>query len=781
MRQQMFVALPIFTFRKEGTRMITPHKITPLIAAICFATPFAFAATPSHQSMAQLRQMHPKLQTMQIEGKITKMVGPKLATGRTAQAAADSFIQTWSSALGVDAAAFIQEGPFKDKHSIQSIMYNQETGEYKFTGVYYKQTADGLPVYGTRLMTLTRNVEGNPVVNATVDLRDVAGFKKPHRLINNNALALMTAATRFGATVTITEPELMVFAGTIKEHNEPRAALVFEATVNSDFAGNEYQKAELVVDAETGEILQETNRILHVDGNVSGVATESSGADTCDLESSAGLPYAKVTRSGATAYADQNGNYSIAGSGNITSKLEGQWFNVNNNSGSDSSLSQSSSNPNFVHNNSNSSESYRAEVNAYLQSNIVRDFTLSFNPSFPTIDSQTSFPVNVGVSGTCNAFYDYSSINFYNAGNGCSNTAFSVIVHHEYGHHMVAVAGSGQGQYGEGMGDVMGVLITGDNQLARGFYSNDCVNGIRNADNNKQYPCSGGIHDCGQLISGCVWDTLAEMESSYPVAGHSIVSSLAVNAILLHSGDSITPSITLDWLTLDDDDGDLTNGTPHSPEILAGFGMHNMADFPEPLGNDECSSASVVIDGTHSFTTVGASHSSDSYDEDECGGTYLGEMTADVWYSYTACESGSMTVSTCDLVDFDSDIVVYEGNCGNKTQIACNGDGDNCGGYSSFASFNVSQDNDYLIRVGGWGSSSMGSGQLLIDGPGAPCDTTPPCTGDLDGNGSVDVSDLLAIVDMWGDVGGDGDVDEDGTVGVGDILVIIDAWGACPE
>ena len=30
------------------------------------------------------------------------------------------------------------------------------------------------------------------------------------------------------------------------------------------------------------------------------------------------------------------------------------------------------------------------------------------------------------------------------------------MVHHEYGHHLVNVGGSGQGQYGEGMSDVMG-------------------------------------------------------------------------------------------------------------------------------------------------------------------------------------------------------------------------------------------------------------------------------------------------------------------------------------
>ncbi|MBC8309017.1 MAG: hypothetical protein H8E83_00710 [Planctomycetes bacterium] len=759
--------------------MLRPSTLSLMVLGVCASTPFAFAAPATQLSMDQLKQVHPKLQTFDIGGKVTKMVAPDMATGRTAEKAAQNFLRTWSHSLGVDESDFIAEGPFADGHHLQQIMYNKETGEHKFTGVYYKQTVDGLPVYGSRLMVLSRNVEGFPIVNATVDLRDVKGFKKPRRMMNNSALALMAAATRFGNAVTTTNPVLMVYAGSQEEHVEPRAVLVFEAQVGGGWDPDTYQKAELLVDAETGEILFEKNLILHADGNISGVATESSGADTCDPESAVGLPYAKVTRGGNTEYADANGDFTIGGSGNFTSRLEGLWFNVNNDSGSDSSISQSG--VNILHNSSNSSASYRAEVNGYLQSNIVRDFTLEHAPAFPTIGSQTSFPVNVNIGSTCNAYYDYSSINFYSAGGGCSNTAFSVVVHHEYGHHLVAVAGSGQDAYGEGMGDVMGVLITGDSQLARGFYSNDCVNGIRNADNNKQYPCNGGIHDCGQLISGCVWDTLAEMQAAYPMTGHAIVSSLAVNSIMMHSGGSITPSITLDWLTLDDDDGDLSNGTPHSVEIIAGFGMHNMADFPEPLENDECSEAKVVIDGSHSFSTVGASHSGDSYDDGDCGGTYLGEMTADVWFSYTACESGSMTVSTCDLVDFDSDIVVYQGSCGSKTQIACNGDGDNCSNYSSETTFNVTQGSEYLIRVGGWGGSSEGSGQLSVDGPGVPCDTGTPCPGDIDEDGTVGVNDLLQIVDMWGEVGGAGDIDEDGTVGVGDLLMLIDAWGACPE
>ena len=741
------------------------HILTMSVTSFIVASMgFGASELTPMQAMDQIRKDHPKLMTVQRSGQVHKILDKQLATGQTPIATAENFITTFSPALDVDANEFIQRGPFFDKHVEQELMYIPETGGHKFTGVYYMQTADGLPVYGSRLMVLVRNIKDYPAVSATIDLRDVKGYKAPKRLVSSEAVALMAAATRLGRGATVSQPELMVYAGTQHELHEPTAALVFEATVGGSWDFESYKKFELIIDAQTGELLHEVNRIMHVDGNVAGMATESSGADVCEPESPEGMPYAKVTMGGTTEYADANGDFSIAGSGTITSTMDGQWFDSQNQSGSDASLSQSSSDPYFMHNEPNNNEQYRAQVNAYLHANVVRDYVLNFAPSFPTIGTQTSFPVKTGVSGTCNAFYDYSSINFYNAGGGCSNTAFSVIVHHEYGHHLVAVAGSGQGQYGEGMGDVMGVLITGDNQLARGFYSNDCVNGIRNADNNHQYPCSGGIHDCGQLISGCVWDTVAAMEASYPGQGVDIVANLAINSIPMHSGDSIDPSITTDWLTLDDDDGDLSNGTPHSAEILAGFAMHHMDDWPPPatyaccideecseltsvdcsaaggvwrngyycnqvscvpLPNDFCETAQYISDGTWDLMTLGALTDNDPYNDEQCSGTYLGEMHADVWFSYIACENGSMTVSTCNLINFDSDIVVYEGSCDAMTQVACNGDGDGCAGYSSTTTFNVTQGTNYLIRVGGWDGSSEGSGSLSVDGPGEGCDTDP--------------------------------------------------------
>ena len=223
--------------------------------------------------------------------------------------------------------------------------------------------------------------------------------------------------------------------------------------------------------------------------------------------------------------------------------------------------------------------------------------------------------------------------------------------------------------------------------------------------------------------------------------------------------------IGLDLFTYRVDDG--------APSGEATVTIH-VGEIPFP---DECATAATVTNGTWAFSTLEGTTSSDPYDEGQCSGTYLGVMTNDVWFSYEACASGSMTVSTCDLVDFDTDLVVYEGDCGSLNQIACNGDGDGCGGYSSILTTTVTEGNNYIIRVGGWGDASMGSGELLVDGPVGTCST--PCEGDVDGDGNVAVSDILLAIDQWGG-SGSADINGDGIVDVEDLLAIVGAWGPCP-
>ena len=65
---------------------------------------------------------------------------------------------------------------------------------------------------------------------------------------------------------------------------------------------------------------------------------------------------------------------------------------------------------------------------------------------------------------------------------------------------------------------------------------------------------------------------------------------------------------------------------------------------------------------------------------------------------------------------------------------------------------------------------------LFLDGVGPG-----KCPWDLDGNGSVGILDLLALLAAWGsDPAGPPDFDGDGTVGIIDLLTLLANWGPCP-
>jgi hypothetical protein len=56
---------------------------------------------------------------------------------------------------------------------------------------------------------------------------------------------------------------------------------------------------------------------------------------------------------------------------------------------------------------------------------------------------------------------------------------------------------------------------------------------------------------------------------------------------------------------------------------------------------------------------------------------------------------------------------------------------------------------------------------------------TAPCPADVNGDGSVDVLDLLQLLAAWGNSGGPEDINGDGIVDVLDLLALLSAWGPC--
>jgi hypothetical protein len=73
---------------------------------------------------------------------------------------------------------------------------------------------------------------------------------------------------------------------------------------------------------------------------------------------------------------------------------------------------------------------------------------------------------------------------------------------------------------------------------------------------------------------------------------------------------------------------------------------------------------------------------------------------------------------------------------------------------------------------GAWGFRILGEDPILM---------APDCPGDLDGDGTVGVTDFLLILAAWGPCPGcPEDLDGSGDVGIGDFLLLLAFWGACP-
>jgi hypothetical protein len=538
----------------------------------------------------------------------TRIFGTTLATGTDPVDSAWNHIAELQDALGTDIGQLVpkvqENGTF-----LVGAATNAETGIPKLYALRFEQHYNGIPVFRSGVGFVVRNDPDNPLVMSNFDVKDLAGAElgeiapgsaqitdamkaSVQDFFDSNRPIKEGVQPNEELQIAYNDEYLTVFAGLYNYPRQPELAMVFMAQRGSVQTLPDYQKYLVIASVESGKILHAENQIqnVNVNGNVSARVTVGIRAAECDPEELNDLPYAEATIiGGSTVFADVNGNFTIPNGGStavtVRSRLRGQFFEVRDQAASNQipELQMSVTPPgpaNFIHNPASASEFEVSNVNCYYHANICRDWVLDFEPSFPVIAGQTFFDINTNINDSCNAFYDGSSINFFRAGGGCNNTGFADVVYHEYGHHLVNVTGNGQSAFGEGSGDCVGVIIEDDSQLGRGF-DGPCNTGIRNANNNLQYPCSGGGHFCGQLLSGCIWDTMKALQVTNPSSYQDISGELFLGMMILRGqlepfNSDVEPSIAEMYLVVDDDDADIFNGTPHYNEINAGFSDHNM-------------------------------------------------------------------------------------------------------------------------------------------------------------------------------------------------------------
>lgn len=361
-------------------------------------------------------------------------------------------------------------------------------------------------------------------------------------------------------------------------------ALAWRIEVRAEMEDTVPSGREYWVDARDGSILtsQRTVHEFDVRGHVRAMVTPGLAPDTgSNPEVPVAMRHMRVTSSAGTVMTDSQGDFVFPGVNSslaVTVSFMGTFNNVQNVAGSEYSLTQTipANQDNTLTMNPSSSTQVTAQGNAFHHVNLLRDFVRSINP----LDSKADFlmSANVNLSQTCNAYFDGNSTNYFLSGGGCANTAYSTIVGHECGHWLNVKYGTGNGMdgMGEGNADVWAMFLYDDPIVGLGFCGSGCS--IRSGLNTRPFCgdntplCYGEVHADGEPWMGAAWKIRARLNTSLGNAmGDLTANTLFLAWMNAFDQSAIHSIIEAQWIVLDDDDGDINDGSPHYPEIDGGF------------------------------------------------------------------------------------------------------------------------------------------------------------------------------------------------------------------
>jgi Zn-dependent metalloprotease len=284
---------------------------------------------------------------------------------------------------------------------------------------------------------------------------------------------------------------------------------------------------------------------------------------------------------------------------------------------------------------------HAARSGFYHLTNINRK-AATFHPSNSWLNG--TLTSNMNINNTCNAFWNGSTVNFYRSGGGCSNTGeIAAVFLHEWGHGMDTNTGGSATDKGSGeaVGDTFAFLETKNGCIGPNFRPGvNCTNctactGVRDvADfalggsatiakpanvasntgiNCDRYACpyTSGLsayqgpmgyegHCESYIASSANWDLAQNLITRWgTTTGWSKMDGIwyrsltpSKSAYRVASGGKCNPAAAVDgcgstnwytvYLSVDDDDGNLANGTPNGCRIWDAFNAHGIACGSRP-------------------------------------------------------------------------------------------------------------------------------------------------------------------------------------------------------
>jgi hypothetical protein len=557
------------------------------------------------------------------------------------------------------------------------------------------QTYQGVPVRFARLAATINN--GNLVVIGTETWGDVRGLSIVPRVSAANAL--VAGFGHAGGRAADDEIRRQVrleilpvapaehqdgdrFAGPVGAGYRHRLVWTFAFQRRSEMG-----LWEVIVDAGSGEVLafHDINHYSNqtIKGGVYPVTSTEicPTAGTCGtLQSNWPMPFANTGLAVPNDFTNGAGVFNWTGGAAATS-LAGKYVGINDSCGAileggpGGTINLGGANGQHDCDAAGSSSGNTASSrSAYYELNKIAEQARGWLPSNTWLQAQ--LPTNVNLNQTCNAYYDYVSVNFFRSGGGCRNTGeLAGVFDHEWGHGLDDHDSGGLlSNSSEAYADIAAIFRLQTSCVGHGFFETvndgcgttadgtgfnaneaqtgashcdlDC-SGVRDADWNKHAdhtpdtalgfvctscvvdgfgPCGRQVHCAAAPSRQAAWDLVARDLQQAPFNLDSQTAFLIGNRLFYQGSGNIgswhacvcggsssgcgATNAYMQWLSADDDNGNLSDGTPHMTAIYNAFNRHGIACLVPTPTNAGCAggpTAASTLTGTPGSYSAGLS------------------------------------------------------------------------------------------------------------------------------------------------------------------------------
>ncbi len=423
---------------------------------------------------------------------------------------------------------------------------------------------------------------------------------------------------------------------------------------------------EMLVDAHGGQLLSLQDINQYGAEQVTGGVYPLTSTEVCPTNQTCGtmqtgwpMPFTDTGLASPNNFTNSAGVFDYT-SGTVTTTLTGRYVDIVDTCGGVSNSSTTGSlnlgGSNGQHDcttGGGSAGNTASSRSAFYEVNRIAEQARGWLPSNTWLQNRLTTRVNL--NQTCNAYWDFTAINFFRSGGGCRNTGeLAGVFDHEWGHGMDDNDAAGAlSNTSEAYADIAAIFRLQASCVGHGFWwtSNkgcgqtvdgtgfncneaqtgsavcctDC-SGVRDADYAKHTagtpatalgfvctsclsssgPCGRQVHCSAAPPRQAAWDLVTRDLTAAPFSLDSQTAFIIGNRLFyLGSGNIGTwyactcgsssngcgaTNAYTQWITADDDNGNLTDGTPHMTAIFNAFNRHGIACTTPTATNSGCAS-----------------------------------------------------------------------------------------------------------------------------------------------------------------------------------------------